>query len=170
MSDAILTPVHLHILAGDAYAVQFSGATAVNANVRVAVGIFANNIAKSIFIYRAICNNNDTAEADVTITHDTALDTHITNVLTPVNMQIGSSATSLATVKSTPNANQAPTIATGTNRAIYRLTSSQLGLELFKNGSGILIPAGTANAAAEFWVKVPTAGKVGILLIEYIEF
>ncbi len=168
--DLPLSPVHGHNINAECYAVTLSVATATNANVRVGISIVANNIAKNIFIYRAICNNSDTPEADVTITHDTAADSHFASTLTPVNQQVGSGATSLATVKGSAAGVTAPVGTSGTVRAVYRLVGSLTGLELFKNGSGIYLPANTASIAASFYVKVPTAAKVGILLIEYIEY
>lgn len=168
--DLNITPVHTHIINGECFSAKVIYPTATNANVRVGIGLFVNSIAKNIFIFSALANNSDTGEADVTVTTGTALDTNFTQAFTPQNMNMGSANTSLATVKNTVTANTAPTGTQGTPILVYRLTGQRPDVECFSNGSGILIPANTANIAINFYAKVPTAGKVGFIDIKYIEY
>lgn len=168
--DLQLSPVHAHAINGECYAVSLSVNTATNANVRIGVGIFPNNIAKSVFIYRAVISNTDTGDADISITANSAMDSNFTSVLTPVNLQLGSANTSLCTVMGSPSGATAPTGTAGRRIAVYPVVGTNLGFECFKNGSGIYIPANTLSQAALFYVKVPTAGKYADIDIEYIEY
>lgn len=170
MGDQILTPVHQHNISANCFAVSLAVPTSINSNVRIGIGIFPNNIAKNVFIYRAVINNSDTAEADITITQYSSIDSYFTSVLTPMNLQLGSPNTSLCTVQGSSSGDSGPINTSGTRLAVYRMTSNHLGFECFQNGSGIYIPANTSGQVANFYVKVPTAGKYGLLTIEYIEY
>jgi hypothetical protein len=158
-------------LAGAAFSAT-SGilATATNANVFIAMGLLASAIAKNILIYRINAELEQATTGAVRLTQATTLDATITAAVTPLNNNLGSSATSLATIKSTANANTSPTVTSGTLRQVNgSVANPNLNIELLQQGSVIFIPAGSTQGVTA-WVLAPTAGNTAQICMEYLEF
>lgn len=161
------------VVAGQAFTAT-SGilATATNANVYIAMGLLASNIAKNVLIYR-ITADAQNPTGDLHISQASSLDANLTAAITPLNNNLGSATTSLVTVKTTPASNTAPTSSSGTLRLQWGSAAS-LGNGVIDQitaatGSSIFIPAG-ATQGITVWIKIPTAANTGQINMEWVEF
>lgn len=145
-------------------------ATATNANVYIALGLLASNIAKNIYIYR-ISAGAQNPSGDIHISQAASLDANLTAAITPLNNNLGSATTSLATIKSTANANTAPTSTTGTTRD-QQGSAANLGYDIEfiqQNNEGIFIPANSTQGIT-VWIKIPTAANTAQATFKWVEF
>lgn len=170
-SNPVLTEDQIRalIVAGQGF-VATSGvlATATNANVYIAMGLLASNIAKNVFIYRILAGPQNTS-GDYHLATMTAFDANVATAVTPANLSLGSATTPLATVKSTANGNTAPTSSTGTNIIQYGSAANLGAMEFLQNGAGIFIPAGQTQGVTA-WIKIPTAANSGQITMFWVEF
>ena len=143
--------------------------TATNTNVYIAVGIAGLGITKNIFIYHWD-GMLVQVYGDMQMTVATAFDGNLSAAITPLNDSRGNTVvTPLATVKSTPAANTAPTATSGTARRAYGSAANFGVTDLIKQGNGILIAAGQTQVITA-WVKAPAAGNTGMFNMSWVEF
>ena len=145
-------------------------ATATNANVYIAMGLLWSSQVFNCWISRINAELEQAVTGAVRVTQATTLDANLTAAVTPLNNNLGSAVTSLATVKTTANANTAPTATSGTLRQVNgSIANPNANIEVLQQGSGIFIPAGTTYGIT-VWVLAPTAGNAGQINFEYVEF
>jgi hypothetical protein len=159
------------IMAGQGFtATSGTIATATNANVKIGLELFVNQIVKSVFIYR-INAALQQLTGDISLNSHTALDANLTATPTIFNQNPGSSNTSLATVKASPAGATAGTSKAGSIRNQYGSSAvNPFNQELLQNGDGIFIPVNTANVGIITYVNAPTATNSGQVNIWWVEF
>lgn len=145
-------------------------ATATNANVFIAMGLLWTSQVLNCWIYRINAELEQAVTGAVRLTSATSLDATLTAAITPLNNNLGSAVTSLATVKSTANANTAPTATSGTLRQVNgSVANPNVNIEMVQAGSGLFLPAGSTQGIT-VWVLAPTAGNSAQINFEYVEF
>jgi hypothetical protein len=151
--------IRAYIANGQAFTAFINGS--VTAAQAAAISLFANNIAKTVIIYRVTA-------AEATAGSNCKLATKTTDFALGAggavanNLNTGSSTTSLVTLSSSLAATSSGTIID------YTLLPAYIPIEVLENSEVIVIPAGSVMAFAAFTDCIVTTGA-GMVSVSWIE-
>lgn len=142
-------------------------ATATNGNLTVGgICVFNNSTTKNIYIFSLLLSTTHAGLCD--IYHVTA-DEVFGAPITPANMNLGSAVTSLATCDSSATGIAVSVTKHGTKLLTANQAQLQGPPEQLTNGSGILLPAGSAHGIAVY-PFLTTAADQWACVAKYVEF